>query len=57
VRTVRRRAAGVSGTISYRDGREEPIARETLTRAPEAALRALTFAVFTLAVTPLALRL
>jgi hypothetical protein len=57
VRTVRRRTAAVSGTISFRDGREEPIAAETLTRAPEAALRALTFAVLALAATLLALRL
>ena len=57
VRNVRRRASAVSGTISYRDGREEPIAAETLTCAPEAALRALTFAVIALAATLLALRL
>jgi hypothetical protein len=57
VRTVRRRATAVSGTIAYRDGREEAIAAETLTRAPEAALRALTFAVLVLAATLLALRL
>jgi hypothetical protein len=57
VRNVRRRASAISGTISYRDGREEAIASETLTRAPEAALRALTFAVVTLAAALLALRL
>jgi hypothetical protein len=56
VRNVRRRAVAVSGTISYRDGREEPIAPETLTRAPEAALRALTVAVVALAAALLALR-
>jgi len=57
VRNVRRRTSAVSGTISYRDGREEAIEAGTLTRAPEAALRALTFAVLTLAATLLALRL
>ena len=57
VRNVRRRASTISGTISYRDGREEPIAPETLTRAPEAALQALTVAVVTLAAALLALRL
>jgi hypothetical protein len=57
VRNARRRATAVSGTISYRDGREEPIVAETLTRAPEAALRALTVAVVALAATLLALRL
>ena len=57
VRNVRRRASAISGTISYRDGREEPIAPETLTRAPEAALQALTVAVVTLAAALLALRL
>ena len=56
VRTVRRRAAAVSGTISYGDGPENPITRETLTRAPEAALQALTFAVVALAAALLALR-
>jgi hypothetical protein len=57
VRDVRRRTSAVSGMISYRDGREEPIAPETLLRAPEAALRAMTIAVPALAVTLLALRL
>ena len=57
VRNVRRRASAVSGTIAYRDGREEPITAETLTRAPEAALRALTFAVIVLAAALLALQL
>jgi hypothetical protein len=57
VRNVRRRTSAVSGTISYRDGRAEAIAAGTLTRAPEAALRALTFAVLALAATLLALRL
>jgi hypothetical protein len=57
VRDVRRRTSAVSGTISYRDGREEPIAPETLLRTPEAALRAMTIAVPALAVALLALRL
>ena len=57
VRDVRRRTSAVSGTISYRDGREEAIAAETLTRAPEAALRALTYAVVALAAALLALQL
>jgi hypothetical protein len=57
VRNVRRRTSAVTGTISYQDGREEAIGAETLTRAPEAALRALTFAVVTLAAALLALRL
>jgi hypothetical protein len=57
VRDIRRRTSAVSGTISYRDGREEAIAPETLLRAPEAALRAMTIAVPALAVALLALRL
>ena len=57
VRNARRRATSVTGTITYRDGREEAIQAETLTRAPEAALRALTLAVIVLAFTLLALRL
>jgi hypothetical protein len=50
VRTVRRRTASVSGTIVYRDGREEPLDEESLMRAPEAALKALAAAVVSLAV-------
>ena len=57
VRSVRRRTSAVSGRITYRDGREESIAAETLTHAPEAALRALTFAVVGLAAALLAFRL
>jgi hypothetical protein len=57
VRNVRRRTSAVSGTISYRDGREEAIAPETLMRAPEAALRALTLAVPALALALLTFRL
>jgi hypothetical protein len=57
VRSVRRRAASVEGSISYRDGDAETISAETLTRVPEAALRALTIAVVALAAALLALRL
>jgi hypothetical protein len=57
VRTVRRRIAQVTGTIRYRDGREEPLDAAALTRAPEAALRALTLAMVALAVALVWLRL
>jgi hypothetical protein len=49
VRTVRRRTASVSGTILYRDGREEHLDAESLTRVPEAALKALAAATICLA--------
>lgn len=55
VRSVRRRSESVSGTIAYRDGGAEAISAETLTRVPEAALRALTVAVVALAASLLAL--
>ena len=57
VRSVRRRARFVSGSIAYRDGDAETISAETLTSVPEAALRALTVAIVTLAAALLALRL
>jgi hypothetical protein len=57
VRTVRRRVAGVEGSIELADGGREPVTQETLTRAPEAALRAMTVAVVALAVSLLVLRL
>lgn len=57
VRTVRRRVTGVSGSIELADGTREPVTTETLTGAPEAALRALTVAVISLAVALLVLRL
>jgi hypothetical protein len=57
VRTVRRRVASVSGTIELVDGHREEVTAETLTAAPEAALRALTLAVLALAAALLALRL
>jgi hypothetical protein len=56
VRMLRRRAASVSGTIELKDGRREPITRDSLIAAPEAALRALTVATLALAVTLVLLR-
>ena len=44
VRDVRRRVSAISGTVAYRDGREEPIDRATLMGAPEAGLRVLAAA-------------
>jgi hypothetical protein len=55
VRTVRRRTASVSGAIVYHDGREELLDAASLTRAPEAALKALAAAVVCLAVALVAL--
>jgi predicted NAD/FAD-binding protein len=49
VRDVRRRAASVSGTIVRADGSSTAIDAETLTAAPEQALRALAAAVVVLA--------
>jgi hypothetical protein len=43
-RGLRRRTAEVSGTVRHRDGRVEPITRQTLLAAPERALRALSWA-------------
>jgi hypothetical protein len=57
VRTVRRRVTAVSGRLELADGTREPVTAETLTRAPEAALRAMTVAVVSLAVALLALHL
>jgi hypothetical protein len=57
VRTVRRRVAQVTGTVSYRDGHEEPLEAAALARAPEAALRALSVAMVALALALLWLRL
>jgi hypothetical protein len=57
VRTMRRRVAAVSGTLELLDGSVEPVTTETLTATPEAALRAMTVAVVTLAATLLVLRL
>jgi hypothetical protein len=50
VRTVRRRTVAVSGTIVHSDGREEQLDAESLTRVPEAALKALAAATISLAV-------
>jgi hypothetical protein len=49
-RTIRRGAVAVTGTIVERDGREQPVTADTLVRAPEDALRALTAATVALAV-------
>jgi hypothetical protein len=57
VRTVRRRVAAVSGTLELADGTREAVTTETLTRAPETALRAMTLAVVSLAVGLVVLRL
>ena len=57
VRNVRRRVVAVDGSIELADGLREPVTRETLTKAPEAALRAMTVAVVALAVALLVLRL
>ena len=56
VRTVRRRAAGVSGRIDYSDGTATALDAETLTRVPETALRMLCGAVIALAVTLVLMR-
>ena len=49
VRTVRRRVTHVSGTVRYRNGHEVPLDADALTRAPEAALRALSAGMVALA--------
>ena len=49
VRNVRRRATQISGRVVYTDGGEETVDADSFTRAPEAALRALTCAVVALA--------
>lgn len=49
VRTVRRRVTQVSGTVRYRDGHEDVVDADALTRAPEAALRALSAGMVALA--------
>jgi hypothetical protein len=43
VRRARRAAASVHGEIVLQDGSVEPVTRETLLSAPEAALRLLTW--------------
>jgi hypothetical protein len=57
VRSLRRRVAGVSGVVEYRDGQSERLGVERLLDAPERALRALTGAVVALAAALLVLRL
>ena len=57
VRTVRRQVVSFAGTISFSDGREEPVTFETLTRAPELALRVLTATVTALALALVVARL
>jgi len=57
VRTVRRRVAAVDGTVEFVDGHREPVTPQTLTRAPEAALQAMTVAIVTLAAALLVFRL
>jgi hypothetical protein len=57
VRHLRRRVAGISGTIELRDGGREPVTRETLVAAPERALRAMAAANVALAAALLVLRL
>lgn len=56
VRMLRRRTTSVSGAIELKDGQREPITRESLMRAPEAALRALTAATVVLAIALVLLR-
>jgi hypothetical protein len=57
VRTMRRRVAAVHGTIELVGGGVQEVTAETLTAAPEAALRALTVAVIALAAALLVFRL
>ena len=57
VRTVRRRVEAVSGTLELAGGERREISAATLTQAPEAALRAMTIAVASLAVSLVVLRL
>ena len=57
VRMVRRRVASVSGNITFKDGRVEPVTAEALMGTPESALRVLTVAVVTLAAALLVLHL
>jgi hypothetical protein len=54
VRTVRRSARSVTGTIVYRDGHEEPLTAATLLAPPELALRVLALATVALAAALLA---
>ena len=55
-RSVRRRAAAISGEIVYSDGTRENVDARALIGAPEGALRLLWLAVFVIAVAALASR-
>jgi hypothetical protein len=57
VRTIRRRTSHVSGLVQFKDGTEEEIRAETLTRAHEQALRAIAAATVALAVALVVMRL
>jgi hypothetical protein len=57
VRRARREVAGVSGELELVSGAREPLRRETLVEAPEAALRLLTLAAILVAATFVAIRL
>lgn len=57
VRDARRRIIGVAGRIDRRNGTSEPVTYETLTAAPESALRMLTVASTAVAAALLIMRL
>ena len=57
VRRARREAVSVSGSLELASGAREPITRQVLVEAPEAALRLLTFATVLVAATFVAIRL
>jgi hypothetical protein len=57
VRAIRRRASDVSGTVRFKDGSEESIRPETLTRAHEQGLRAIAAATVALALALVVMRL
>jgi hypothetical protein len=57
VRRARREVTGVSGRLELRDGAQEPVTRESLVEAPEAALRLLALATVLLAAALVVLRL
>jgi hypothetical protein len=57
VRRARRDVVGVSGEIQLAGGAREPVTREVLVAAPEAALRLLTLATVLVAATFVAIRL
>jgi hypothetical protein len=57
VRDVRRRVAAVEGRLERRDGRTEPVTRDTLVRADERALALLALAHVVLAATLVSMRM